>query len=340
MGNEFFGKVQYGKESAAAHGTPVTATKILLGKVPAINSDRKPVIPNEDAGLRTRGVRAVIHQYLYSNTLTTEHGYFQELPALFGCGLKGGVTASEQTPSQGDYLWNFTPSLLFGVSNAPDSLTLELGDDARVRQSEYVMFERIRISGQVSQGMDASPVTIERDFFGRQLSPVSAFTAALSLPAAEPINAKLSRFYLDSAWSGIGGTEKLNILRSFDVEILTGLHPKFSGSGNKYFNTHGEGLITFAANFTFEGNSDAEAIADAQQAATFQAVRLKINGGQIGTGQNHSLTVDMGGVWESVSQMGAKDRTDNLHTATLMDQYDATGAKLLQVAVSTDSNSY
>jgi hypothetical protein len=187
--------------------------------------------------------------------------------------------------------------------------------------------------------MEASPVNIEADFFARQLTPTT-FTSALSLPTAEPMNAKLARFYLDTAWSGVGGTEKTNILRGFDIEILTGLHPKFSGSGIKYFDGYGEGLITFTGQFTFEGNSDADAIFDAHQAATFQAIRLQINGSTIGAGTPHSLKLDLGGVWESVSPLGSEDRGDNLHTATLVDQYDATGAKLLQVATVTNSSSY
>lgn len=337
MGSRLFSKVQYGKETISTHGTAVAATKILLGQVPAINSDRKPEFPVENVGIRADAVRAVIHQYLYNNTLSTEHGYFQQLPMLFGCGLKGGVTASEVTPAQGDYLWTFTPSLT--ASNTIDSLTIELGDDVQAFETEYAMFERIRIGGQVAQGMEASPVAVEADFFGRQLTPTT-FTGALSIPSAEPINAKLARLYVDTAWSGIGGTEKTNILRGFDVEILTGVHPVFTGSANKYFNTHAEGLIAVTANLTLEGNSDADVIFDAQQAATFQAIRLKIIGATISAGTPHSLTLDIGGVWESVSPMGSEDRNDNLHSATLRGYYDVTGAKLLQVAVVTNSNAY
>lgn len=335
MGSRFFSKVQFGKE--ATRGTAVAADTILLGKCPAVNSDRMPEFPQEDAGIRADAVRAVIHQYLYNNTLTTEHGYFQELPVLFGCGLKGGVSAAEQTGSQSDYLWTFTPSLT--AANEPDALTIELGDDTQAFEAEHCMFERLRIGGQVSQGMEASPVTVEADFFGRQLTPTT-FTTSISLPNAEPINAKLARFYLDTAWASVGSTEKTNILRAFDLEILTGVHPKFSGSGYKYFNTYGEGLIMATLNVTLEGNSDADAIFDAHQANTFQVVRLKISGGQIGSGQNHSLTLDIGGVWGPVSPLGSEDRGDNLHTATLRGYYDATGAKLLQVAVVTNVSAY
>lgn len=337
MGNRFFSKVQYGKEST--RGTAVAATKILMGKVPAVGTDRKPVFPNEDVGINVPSVRSVIYQYLYQNTLSVEHGYFQLLPALFGCGLKGGVTPSETTPAQGDYAWDQTPSLVSGVDNAANSMTIELGDDTQAFEAEYAMFERIRISGNVAQGQDASPVTIEADFFARQLTPTT-FTGSLSLPTAEPMNAKLSRFYLDTTWAGVGGTEKTNILRAFDIEILTGLHPKFSGSGNKYFNGHSAGMISCTANFTLEGGSDADAIFDAQQAGTFQVVRLKINGSQIGSGATHSLSIDIGGNWETVSPLASEDRGDNLHSAVLVGRYDATGAKMLQVNTVTTLASF
>ena len=337
MGNRFFSKVQYGKETT--RGTAVAATKLMLGKVPAVGSDRKPVFPSEDVGINTPAVRSVIHQYLYQNTLSTEHGYFQQMPVLFGCGLKGGVTPTEITPSQLDYLWTQTPSLVSGVDNAQNAMTIELGDDTQAFEAEYAMIERIRISGNVAQGQDASPVSVEADFFARQLTPTT-FTGAIALPAAEPMNAKLAQFYLDTTWAGVGGTEKTNILRAFDIEILTGLHPKFSGSGNKYFNEHGQGMISVTANFTLEGTTAADAIFDAQQAKTFQVIRLKITGSQLGTGTNHSLSIDIGGEWESVSPLSSEDRGDNLHSAVLVGRYDSTGAKMIQVATVTNLASF
>lgn len=335
MASRYFSVMQYGKETT--RGTAVAATKKLLGRVPAVGSDRQPIFPREDVGINTPSVRSFTHQYLYENTISVEHGYYQMLPVLFGCGVKGGVTASETTASQQDYLWTFTPSLT--AANSPDALTIELGDDEAAYEFEYCMFKRLRISGKVAQGMDASPVTVEADFFGRQATNTT-LTAALSLPSAEPINAKLSRFYLDTTWAGVGGTEKTNILREFDIEILTGVHPKFTGSANKYFNTHGEGLFEVTANFVLEGNSDAEAIMTAHQANTFQVVRLSISGAQIGTGTSHNLKIDIGGEWEAVSMMASEDREDNLTSATLRGRYDSTGAKLFQAVVTTNSNAY
>lgn len=333
MGERAFTKIQYGKETT--HGTSVAATRMLLAAPIQVRPDRTPHRPADLSGLRARSTRSVVYEYLLRNTLNfdAEHpAYFQALPLLFSCGLRGGVTPSEVTPSQGDYRWTFTPSLTAG--NAPDSITLEVGDDVQAFEAEYLMFERLRISGSVNQDGGEAPVQISADFFARQWT-ASTFTPALSLPAAETMNAALAQLYLDTTWAGVGGTVQSGLLRSFDIEILTGVHPKFHGSAGRTFNTHGESYIDAMVNLTLEGSSAADAIWDAFMTQSLAVLRIKITGSQIGTGVSHSLTVDIGGTWENVTPLGGEERGNNLHTAMLRGQYDATGAKLLQVVVDT-----
>lgn len=334
MGELALSKIQWGLE--ATRGTPVAADTMLLAAPISIDPDRAPHYPQDVAGLRARTTRSHIYEYLVRNTLSfdADHpAYFQILPILFSLGLKGSVTPSEQTPSQSDYLWTFTPSLT--ASNAPQAGTLEVGDDVQAYEAEYMMFERYRIAGQVNQDGGNAPVTIEADFFARQWTATS-FTGALSIPSTEIMNAKLAQFYLNTAWADVGTTEKTGLLREFSIEILTGVHPKFHGSSSKTFSTYGEGFIGFMANFVFEGNSDADAIWDTLNSQALQVARLKISGSQIGSGENHSLTIDLGGTWQRVVPMSSQDRGNNLHAAILQDKYDATGAKILQVAVSTN----
>lgn len=335
MGSRLFSKFQIGKETT--RGTAVPADTVLLGQVSAVKPDRKPVYPTEHFGVRADALRSVVHQYQVADTFSSAHAYFQLLPLVFGCGLKGGVTATETTASQHDYAWNQSPSLT--AANNPDAFTGEKGDDTQAFQFEYAMIERIRLAWTVSQGMEASPVSLEFDYFARQLTPAS-FTAGISLPTTEPMNGKLSRLYVDTSWAGVGGTEKTNILRAADVEILTGVHPTFSGSAAKYFNTHAEGLIAVTAQLTLDGGSAADAIFDAQQAQTFQVIRLAVNGGQIGTGVNHKLNIDVSGTWESVTPLSSEERSDNLHLAVFRGYYDTTGGKLLQVNTITDVAAY
>jgi len=333
MGERMFSRVQYGKESPSAKGTAVAATRYFLGQSQQIAPDRKPTYPVEQFGVRAESLRSVVHQYLFNGSLQSEHGYFQALPMIFSGGLKGGLSPSEVTPAQGDYLWTHTPSMT--AIDAVDAFTIEMGDDTQAYEAEFCEFERIKISGQVAQAAEASPVNIAADFYGRQLT-ATTFTGAISLPTVEPMNAKLARLYVDTAWAGIGGTEKAGILRAFDIEIITGRHPKFHGSANKYFSGSEGGPIGVMANFTLEGNSDADAAWDTFMANTFAAVRLQINGSVIGSGTPHSLKIDIGGTWESVVPLGGEDKGNNLHTATLHGFYEATGAKMLQVAVVTN----
>ena len=447
MGNEFWNRIEYGKEAAATHGTPVAATKYWIGQMPAIKTDRRPTYPKEHFGVRADAFRGVIHQYLYENTLQTEHGAFQHLPLIGGCGVKGNVTAVEQTGGQGDYLWDLTPNLL-GANN-PDSFTTRFGDNVQAYIAEYCMVQRIRLSGQVAQGMDASPVNIEAEFFGRQIQ-ASTFTSQLetativgtitqsgnatvtitaagmnnspkaisvavldedtaaevatkirtalnadtdvtvlftvggtgadvtltkkgpgatdatlniaytngtclgltpdatstdtsgniALPTLEPMNAKLARLYLDTSWATVGNTELANLLRTFDIEILTGVHPNFAGSASRTFNAHGEGVIAVMGTFGIEAGADAASIFSQQQDGDFVVARLAINGSQIGSGDSHSCILDFSGSFEDASPISGADRGDNLATMVLHNYYDKTAEKLLQWNVTTDINAY
>jgi len=334
MGERAFTRAQFGIEGV--RGTAAQATHFLYAAPIPLTPDRVPQYHQDMSATRARSVRDTVFEYLVRNSLRfdAEHPlYYQLLPFLFSCGLKGSVVAAEQTGGQGDYLWTFTPSLV--AANSPESMTLEIGDDVQAYETEFVMFERFRIAGEIAQDGVGGPVTMEADFFGRQWTATS-FTSGLALPTTEIMNAKMTQFYLDTSWAGVGGTEKTGLLRAFDIEILTGIHPKFNGDAQRYFSGYGESYIEVMAALTFEGNSDADAIWDVFNTRALAVARIKTSGAAIGSGVAHSLTLDIGGTWENVIPLASEDRGDNLHTAILHGKYDATGAKLLQVLVSTD----
>lgn len=332
MGSRAFSKIQWGKETTS--GTAVAADTMILGaEIQPINPDRVPIFPEDNMGVRARSSRALIYQYLAQNTIRIPHGYFQALPMILSCGLKGGVTPSEQTASQNDMLWTHNPSLT--ATNSLNSITLEAGDDTQAYEIEYVQFERIRLSGVVAQGAEASPVEIEADYYGRQVSPVSF--SSCSVPAVTPINAKLSQMWIDSAFASAGTTPVTNIIRSWELELLTGAHPKFFGSGNKYFDTHDQGDIEAMLTMILEGGSSADAEFDKFQIGTEQVIRIKIDSGvQIGTGVNHSFTFDLWGAYEHVTPLSEEDRGNNLHAVLFHGLYDGTAGDLLDINVITN----
>jgi hypothetical protein len=313
----------------------VAADTILAGaEVPTVNPDRSPSFPMDSLGVRAAGSRVRIDQLLATNTLRIPDCYFQALPALLSCGIKGGLTPAEQTPSQNDMLWPFTPSMT--GDNDPDSMTLEAGDDIQAVEVEYLMFERIKLSGVNAQAGEAAPVVFEADWFARQATPTT-FTGALSIPTMLDLNAKLSRIYIDTTWAGKGTTEKTSMLRAWELEILTGLHPKFLGAADKFFTTHGQDILAAMLTLTWERNAAADAEWDAFRAGTKRAIRIKLDSGvQIGTGVNHSLTIDVWGAYENVIPLAENDRGNNVDTALFHGLYDPTGAQIFDVRVSTN----
>lgn len=335
MGTSVLRKIQYGKETTK--GTAVAATRLLPVANPPIAADRKPTYPSENVGVLADASRSYISGRLVRDKLKWESAYYQALPLLFSCGVKGNITASEQTVGQGDYLWGFTPNMV-GVSNAQDSVTLERGDNAFMVETEYCMFDKIKLSGEVNQDGEDSTMKIESDYFGRQ-NTVTAFTGAIAIPALTPINTKLTHLYIDPTWAAVGSSEKTLTLRAYDIEIMTGLHPKFHGSGNDYFDNHGEGAMAIMGAFTFEGNANTADIYTAYLAQALAVVRLKTEGPLIGTTKKHMLQIDFSGTWEEVIPLASESNGNDLWTAVLHGFYNPTGGKLLDIQVCTDRNS-
>jgi len=338
MGASAFNYVQYGKETN--NGTAVAATKRWPGTWQKLPSDVKKVEVAEMMDVRAAARRTRADQKLFRSSLISPNATFQQLIPVFGCGLKGGVTATETTPAQGDYDWAFTPAVTT-TSNAPDSLTVELGnsEESECREVEYCMFDKITIGGSIDQEGGECPVNVEASFFGRQLSDVTK-TAAIGQPSGTFMNAKKARLYLDTSWAGVGGTEIANLLRSFQIEILTGLIPDATGSANEYFNAHKESIFGIMGTFTIEGGSNAWTIFDNARSAGLVVARLKVVGPQIGSGVNHQLQIDFSGDYMEVSPLDSEDRGRNLATFAVNGLYDPTGAKLLQCSLITDTNAY
>jgi hypothetical protein len=307
MGEFVFRKIQYGKE--VTRGTAVVATKMWPGTI-QVPIDRQPTFNQLTTGRRARAQAGVINQLLVDGfTLSMEQAPFQVLPFLFSMGLKGGVTASETTAGQSDYLWDFTPSLT--AANAQNGMTVEFGDDVQAFEMEYSMARRITIAGALGEN---AGVSVEAECFARQIT-ATTFTGSLAPLAYEYMVANMAKLYKDSTWATLGSTQITGTLQDFSIEIMTGLHPKFLGDGQKTFSTHGEGYVDAIATFTLEGNAAADAIFDDFQAGTKRALQLQILGSQIGTGTTYALKINMFGQFESVIPLNSEKNGNNLHMA-------------------------
>jgi len=342
MGERALTKVQYGIEATA--GVAVPATRMALKVVEAMGVDRVPSFPEEDFGARAKSLRSWIGQHLVSDTLTFEEAYFEMLPFVFSCGIVGGVTATTVATGTGAnkiYGWHH-PVGMKAASNTPDSFTLEKADDVVNYECSYGKFERVNLKGTVNQGGEVSAVTVTGDFFAREWS--SAAATALSPIEVFSINAKLATLDIDALWANLGTTPMTNTLRAFDVDILTGLHPKMLGSANRYFDLAEEGIIHVTSAFTFEGNALASTEYTNFLNQVDRAYRLTLtNPATLVThGANSMCQIDVFGRWREVIPFADEDRGNNLFTLiheSMLDPLDyAVTPDMLDVTVHTSIN--
>lgn len=324
MGERALTEVQYAIEATA--GATIAATRKLLKVVEAMKADRVPSFPEEDFAARAKSLRSWIGQHLVSDTLTFEEAYFEMLPFIFSCGIRGGVTATTvatgTVTAQKIYGWNFTPSMV--ASNTPDSFSLEKADDVVNYHCGYGMFERINIKGTINQGAEVSPVIVTGDFFAKEWT--SSAAADIAPPTVYAVNAKLATLDIDGTWANLGTTPMTNTLRAFEYDIITGLHPKMVGTANKYFGLHGEGIIDVIATFTFEGNALASTEYGNFLTQANRATRLTLinPATAVSHGANSQMVIDVFGRWKEVIPFADEDRGNNLFTLVLQSLLDPT----------------
>lgn len=335
MGTNMLTRFQYGIEST--RGTAVAATRILGCAPKAVPNDRVWQMLKAPNAKRTQYNKKANHQLLVQDSLTFDAErplYFQALPVIHQCLLDGTITPAEVTVGQGDYRWDVAPS--FTANNDPDTITLEVGDDVDAFEIEYVMFKSFKLSGSIPNDGSAAPVTGEAPYFGRQVTKTT-FTASQALHTGlEYMNSKLAQVYIDSAWAGLGGTEHVG-LRGFELELLTGNEPKPFGSANKYFTTHGEGLIGAMLTLDLEGNAAADDIYDLFRAGTERAIRFVIGGPTIASGTAYKYQVDMFGSFEMVTPINQVIGSNNLHRAVFVASEDSSG-NFLDIDIVTNHN--
>lgn len=338
MGNKVLTIVQYGLEGAT-HGTPVAADTRLVAEATLPDSDRELVVPGAGTGKRVPGL--VDNAYYRRQAaegiqLTTPDGaYFQILPLLLSCCVDGNITPVEQTGGEGDYLWTFTESLT-GTEDL-ETFTLEVGDQFAGNSAfeiAYCLVRELSFVGNAETGEMTVGATVDGDKLTQ-----TTLTSVATLPTFEPIHGKKVRLFIDSSWATLGNTEKTNTLLDFTINLNGGGHHKRRGSSTLIAGAHGQDMVEMTATLGLEHN--ATAIAEAAKyyadTTTTAFVRLQVEGAQIGAGDNHTLVIDMAGIWESWSPFINRDQDGNtISVGTFSVGYDTTGTRAFNIAVTTD----
>lgn len=329
---------QYGLEGT--HGDAVAADTRLLCTMELPASDRTVVVPKSGIGKRVPKLLSAAHVPrigVEGLRLTTPGGaYYQILPLLLSSLIKGSISASETNVGEGDYAWPFTDPLT--GAETLDTFTLESGDGASASESveiAYCVVREIELTGNAETGECTLTATIDGD----ELTPTTLTTVA-TMPSFTGIHGKLAQLYVDDTWAGLGSNELEKALLDFSLRIVGGGHLKRRGSSTRKPTSHGQGEIEITLSVGLERSvagviTESAKYFDSTPDARF--VRLIIDSGVIiGAGANHTLTVDLAGVWTSWHTMGRDQDGNSLDVATLEVGYDSTGEHAFDIDVITN----
>lgn len=252
---------------------------------------------------------------------------FEDIPIWLEGAVKGGVAPTQ--PDAAVDLFTFAPNYV--TSNAQKTFTVEAGDNEQEIEVPYCIVESIELSWGVDE-----PVKCNVNLLGQRIIE-STFTGSLASPTVETALGNKVQMFVDTAWSGIGGTQVVDgELVEGTIKINSGLVFVKRADGTLYPTKPIENRRRLVeAEFTVEHDAVSKAWRALYEANTKRFIEIRFVGSTIATTFTHFLKVQWGGPFRAFS-MG-EDGGVNTAVVRSVSEYDATGSAeakfLAQVAL-------
>lgn len=305
MGIKALRKIQYGFETTA--GVAVPATAVWPGG--GILKDTRVIArPAENPGVLAPTSRTYIPKLAAELELEEVEATFEHLPVLLSAAIEQ-VESGVQDGAGSDYVYQFDCAV--SSVNDTSSLTIEGGDDTQAWEMEYAKVQELELKGAAGEAL-----TVSATLIGRQITETT-FTDGLSLGTAEPILFQRGKLYIDDSGGTVGTTQITNSWLGFSLTIPSGIVPRWTGDGQKYFSFarnvgHKEEPITGELTLEFDANGLAEL--RAAQAGSVRLVRMLFEGSDVSTpGTSYTkktLQIDMAIVYTEVPSLDDEDGND------------------------------
>lgn len=290
-------KNQAGLEST--RGTSVAATRKVYATIEP--TFEKPLAFFQDTSGTFSARRRKVYGRERVSFTATDLATYEDLAWWFQLAIKGGVTGVSDANTTPGYTYTFEPS---ETADDLKSMTLEFGESGNVYESDQVMINSWTLRGDPDS--DSEPAYMfEAEMMGRTLS-TSSYTGSINDRTTEPITARGTKLYVDTAYGSLGSTQLTGHLISWSVTGNNNLHFKAFAEDETAMaaNKVGRGERTYDFEFTMEFDSDTTAggfknYRDGQELF----VRLLREGSTIDSvaATKKSLTLDMAGFISSIS---------------------------------------
>ena len=314
-------KVQIGTEGTA--GTAVAASTILRGEAGDIEDARVQVEVSEDvgylAGTDRRYDAALLAVYDMPDTEAT----FEQIDYIYCAGIDEDTAAASDggAGATGKIRSYILPTT---AEHVLQTFTLEGRNATEPVMSEYNFVTKFSLSGAPQEAIKLTGTT----WNGRQIT-LQAYTTGLTLPAVEEMLFGKTSLYIDAIGGTMGATQKTGTLLGFNIDVVTGWEPLFTGEGQLYFTRPKfypkKMSVTGSLTFEFDGTATAEEAF--WKSKTARKLRLKTVGSALavaGTGYTYKTHIfDACIKWTKFNVLDSTDGNDTV-TADWVARYNST----------------
>lgn len=331
--------IQVGKEST--RGTLVAATRRILAD--DVTFRRLDAITRHENQMHGTLAPTAIAPDLVrtgSELVVTSELDFEQILLPLLAGIKGGVTPTEPGGAGPAELWTFTPDV--AGDPAPNTFTVEFVESDFTDELEYEFGYGFCTEFSIDGGVDQLP-TLSYTLMGRG-TVESSKTASIALPATSYAGNLAWKAYIDSAWSGLGGTQILGQIYGFGVGVATGIRGEFYNDGRASLDfsqyEFGQRVVDLTLEVAIDPSSGAflDAEEAAKKAGTRRFVRLELLGAAFGSPDaafNRMIRLDGAFVHAEDSLVERGSDRDGVATVTahLISTYDPTEAQDFEISV-------
>lgn len=258
--------------------------------------------------------------------------------------VRGNITPTQpdSTNQPNAYLWTYEPGLATAntpdIANGIDTCTIEFGDNVQAYEVEYLVLTNLTIRGE-----EGGPCKVIWTGFGRQMTDTT-FTGTAINTTFQRIMFQKMNFSMDTSWAALGSADKTGVLKGFEWSLDTMFAPVFCGDGNLYFAGISEDKKAPRLTLKYRWDStfaDGERTKYEARTTIFPELEL-IGNTVLDTGQANPPYVEIGGAYRYTDWPSAPtvEQGEEIVEVTAEGVYDATGAKMMTIAVLTDLSAY
>ena len=341
-GQKSFRKIQI----SAPEGTPGTgaaATEILFGILTQNYADEVFHTPDQDRGLLAMHVETPFELQKAVELEMTGELYDRLAVIALSNAIAGNITPTQ--PNVGTepnhYLWTFAPGLT--TANTPDiaagidTFTIEYGDNVQAYEVDYAFTTQLVISGVVNE-----PVNFTWTVQGQEMTEAS-FTGALVAPSANYFAFNKAKFYNDTSFAGVGGTQVTGMLRAFTWTFETMFTPRFAADGGYVFSGINEERKSAKLEMTYyRDGTNSEAEKDKWEAQTLFFPRIELlSTGEMDAAQSNPPYINIDGAYRYTEWPETEDEDGTgVVSVTAQAFYDSTSSKMIEVGVGTTMSAF